>query len=117
MKISEVKFDALMDAFRIETFEKDVDVHGRKKRGDFCYRFEINWWAVGSVTPDRAIRFASYLASMAKLVDYLNSWEIDVDYKMSDPIKSQREYDHLRDGLREAIREFDVNSLYELLEG
>lgn len=117
MKISESKFDALMDAFRVEMFEKDVDIHARKKRFDFCCRFEISWWAVGSVMPDRASRFAVYLANIAKLVEKLNMLEIDVDYKMSDGIRSQREYDRLRDDFREAIRNFDGDLLCDLLKG
>lgn len=114
MKISESKFDALMDAFRVEMFDKDIDIHVQKRRGDFCYRFEISWWAVGSVQADRAFRFAVYLEHIAALIEKLNSLEVDVDYKMSDNIRSKKNHDRLRDSFRIAIRNFDSEMLCDL---
>ena len=116
MRISKIVFDALMEAFRIEMFDKDVDLHANKRRGDFCYKFEVNWWAVGSVDPARAIRFASYLAHIALLAEYLNEWEIDIDYRDDEEITSQKKYMDLRDKFREAIRAEEPDALFGMLK-
>lgn len=51
----------------------------KNTRGTGKYEIEVNWSAIGSVSPERALEFAGWLAKASRVAQYINNQGFVVD--------------------------------------
>ena len=86
-KMNKHAYNALKTAIHWYMKDKDIDIY--EKPGlfdkDKPLKWQVNWAALGSVSPAEAESFAEDLKAAANLAQALNEMELEYDYFLEDP--------------------------------
>ena len=95
--ISRTQFNVIQTAFakRFNKWENE-DIHFQVCTVDSVFddkvEFGINWAAIGTVSPEKTIRFAEELIIASMYVDKVNSLNLVIDYKKEDNIETKEQF-------------------------
>ena len=83
-----------MAASRLYSRDTHVTLEQKCDYGTKKLELEVNWGAMGAVTPVQAVAFAEAVKLMAKAADEINRLELTFDWSAADTeITSKAEYD------------------------
>lgn len=86
-KMNKHAYNALRTAVNWYMRDKDIDIY--EESGlydeDKPLKWEVNWAALGSVSPAEAESFAEDLKAAASLAQALNEMKLEYDYFLEDP--------------------------------
>lgn len=102
MKITDVRYDAIMLAVRKATYEKNYEISTLDLTG--VKKFGVNWSAMGTRSVEETKAFAEDLVKGAELAEFLTSFELEVDYDADDNrIKTNEDFEQAVDFMTYAI--------------
>lgn len=119
--INKDRYNALRSA--LENLFENVQIQNCGKWGN-TIEWKINWWAIGSTTPEVTMKMSKDLATAAKITEFLNSlnlilvWEDDEEISalaQKDLAEAEKYYNTLVHVIGECLRWNQYDALAKIV--
>ena len=118
-KIAWVRKDTMMSAMTRSFITNDRNF---KVADDYCHYDEpmvwgVNWYAIGTATPEDTIEFARQITKASEFAKKLTELELVVDHELEDEIITDNDaYEAERDRLEEMFDNEDYDAVIEWMK-